>query len=61
MIAFMDPEPVAAVLVGEGHAAVVAILLGSAKEIASWGSRRGHDVDRKPLSGRHPFAASPPW
>jgi hypothetical protein len=30
MIAFFDAEPAAAVLVGEGHAPVVAVLLASA-------------------------------
>jgi hypothetical protein len=30
MIAFLDPEPAAAVLMGEGHAPVVAVLLASA-------------------------------
>jgi hypothetical protein len=32
MIAFLNPEPAAAVLVSEGHAPVVAVLLASAKE-----------------------------
>jgi hypothetical protein len=31
MIAFFDPEPAAAVLVGEGHAPVVAVLVPAVK------------------------------
>jgi hypothetical protein len=43
MIAFFDPEPAAAVLVGEGLAPVVAVLVASAKADESIAAPKGVD------------------
>jgi hypothetical protein len=56
MVAFLDPWRGAAVLGGEGHAPVVAVLLACAKARVPPGSSRSHNP-RNPSSPRLPPVA----